>query len=96
MTCLVVLFTTIVLSTTYSNVNNTGDIGERMFLRRLQSTQISNSTSTEDSIPETILDVIIRYSAVIVLICFSGLFSGLTLGLMGLDKIGLEVSFTTI
>ena len=32
-----------------------------------------------------------QYIAVAVLICFSGLFSGLTLGLMGLDKIGLEI-----
>ena len=31
------------------------------------------------------------YTAILVLICFSGLFSGLTLGLLGLDKIGLEV-----
>jgi metal transporter CNNM len=28
---------------------------------------------------------------VVVLICFSALFSGLTLGLMGLDKVGLQI-----
>ena len=28
---------------------------------------------------------------IVVLICMSGLFSGLTLGLMGLDKVGIEI-----
>ena len=35
--------------------------------------------------------LILNLSAIIVLICFSGLFSGLTLGLLGLDLIGLEI-----
>lgn len=35
--------------------------------------------------------IIVNYILVVVLICFSALFSGLTLGLLGLDKIGLKI-----
>ena len=38
---------------------------------------------------ETIL--IINYFLIVILVCFSALFSGLTLGLLGLDLIGLEI-----
>ena len=34
---------------------------------------------------------VLTFAFVIILVCFSGLFSGLTLGLLGLDKIGLEI-----
>ena len=34
---------------------------------------------------------VVNYLLVIVLICMSALFSGLTLGLLGLDKIGLQI-----
>ena len=34
---------------------------------------------------------VLTYLLVVVLVCFSGLFSGLTLGLLGLDKVGLEI-----
>eukprot|EP01084_Bolivina_argentea_P088729 160205_1 len=33
----------------------------------------------------------IEWTAIVILICFSGLFSGLNLGLMVLDKVGLEI-----
>jgi metal transporter CNNM len=38
-----------------------------------------------------ILYSLFQYSMIVILICFSAMFSGLTLGLMSLDKIGLEV-----
>ncbi|CAM9878694.1 unnamed protein product, partial [Choristocarpus tenellus] len=34
---------------------------------------------------------VINYALIILLVMMSGLFSGLTLGLLGLDKIGLEI-----
>lgn len=40
---------------------------------------------------QRIIRLTLEYGAVVVLVLFSGLFSGLTLGLLGLDKIGLEV-----
>jgi metal transporter CNNM len=44
-----------------------------------------------DSAPTSVGDDIIKYSAIIVLVCFSAMFSGLTLGLLSLDKIGLKI-----
>lgn len=44
-----------------------------------------------DSGGKSAVTTIIEYSASVLLVCFSGLFSGLTLGLMGLDLSGLEV-----
>ena len=35
--------------------------------------------------------MVLTFSFVVILVCFSGMFSGLTLGLLGLDKIGLEI-----
>eukprot|EP00013_Stygamoeba_regulata_P020504 CAMPEP_0177657806 /NCGR_PEP_ID=MMETSP0447-20121125/16422_1 /TAXON_ID=0 /ORGANISM="Stygamoeba regulata, Strain BSH-02190019" /LENGTH=629 /DNA_ID=CAMNT_0019162267 /DNA_START=234 /DNA_END=2123 /DNA_ORIENTATION=- len=35
--------------------------------------------------------VILEWGAIVVLVCFSALFSGLTLGLLSLDKVGLEI-----
>ena len=40
---------------------------------------------------DAILHGLIQYSSIIVLLAFSAMFSGLTLGLMSLDKIGLEI-----
>ena len=34
---------------------------------------------------------VIRWVLIVVLVCMSGLFSGLTLGLLGLDLMGLEI-----
>ena len=34
---------------------------------------------------------VLQYFMIIILVCFSALFSGLTLGLLGLDKIGLQI-----
>ncbi|CAM9598856.1 unnamed protein product [Ectocarpus sp. 12 AP-2014] len=53
----------------------------------------SNSTPGEDEDAEdsSVLGTIVNFLVVIVLVAASGLFSGLTLGLLGLDKIGLEI-----
>lgn len=48
----------------------------------------AQDTSSNDSSTVT---TIIEYAASVLLVAFSGLFSGLTLGLMGLDLSGLEV-----
>lgn len=36
--------------------------------------------------------LVLQYGAIALLVCFSALFSGLTLGLLGLDKIGLQIA----
>lgn len=36
-------------------------------------------------------ELIIEWTIIVLLVALSGLFSGLTLGLMGLDKVGLEI-----
>ena len=38
-----------------------------------------------------VADAVIEWASIVVLIMLSALFSGLTLGVMGLDKIGLDV-----
>ena len=38
-----------------------------------------------------VVEFVVQWGAVVLLVCLSGLFSGLTLGLLSLDKIGLEV-----
>lgn len=48
-----------------------------------------DGNSDDTSISTTTL--IFNFVAIIILVCFSGLFSGLTLGLLGLDLIGLEI-----
>ncbi|CAM9989171.1 unnamed protein product [Ectocarpus fasciculatus] len=45
----------------------------------------------EDAEDSTVLGTVVNFLVVIVLVAASGLFSGLTLGLLGLDKIGLEI-----
>merc|ERR1719321_2562179 len=55
---------------------------------------INNYTSANNCQPVTedpVGIVVAQWFGVIVLVMFSALFSGLTLGLLGLDKIGLEI-----
>ncbi|KAM3568939.1 hypothetical protein VYU27_008948, partial [Nannochloropsis oceanica] len=42
-------------------------------------------------LPDTTLAKVLLWILVVFLVCLSGLFAGLTLGFMGLDKIGLEI-----
>lgn len=51
--------------------------------------QDSASGSSEDG--SSVLESILQYVLIVLLVTASGLFSGLTLGLLGLDKIGLEI-----
>lgn len=45
----------------------------------------------DDAEDSSVLGTVVNFLVVIVLVAASGLFSGLTLGLLGLDKIGLEI-----
>eukprot|EP00957_Ditylum_brightwellii_P052804 4003415-Ditylum_brightwellii.AAC.1 len=45
----------------------------------------------EESSWVNLIPVPVQFIIIIILVLFSGLFSGLTLGLMGLDKTGLEI-----
>lgn len=54
--------------------------------------QENDSPPEDDSSSGTsVLASIFSYIVIVVLVAASGLFSGLTLGLLGLDKIGLEI-----
>lgn len=50
-----------------------------------------NTTSTDDGGDSDVVFEVFRYVAIVALIMLSGLFSGLTLGLLGLDTNQLEV-----
>lgn len=53
---------------------------------------MGNSTESDSPAGEgSILTSLWTYSAIVILLSFSAMFSGLTLGLMSLDKIGLEI-----
>lgn len=49
------------------------------------------TTTDDDASNSSVWFTVLNFGLCVVLIAFSGLFSGLTLGLMGLDLIGLEV-----
>ncbi|CAM9806339.1 unnamed protein product [Ascophyllum nodosum] len=54
--------------------------------------EAATSDSQEDSTSGSNIGIVIlNYIIIVVLVAASGLFSGLTLGLLGLDKIGLEI-----
>lgn len=49
------------------------------------------STSSSDTTTPEIIPVPFNYFIILLLVCLSALFSGLTLGLLGLDVVGLEI-----
>ncbi len=66
-----------------------GAVDDALVRRQLEATK-NCSCDTEAEEKETIR-IVLEWTAIVLLITMSGLFSGLTLGLMGLDKIGLEI-----
>lgn len=54
-------------------------------------TQQHPCPAESSSNPFTDVPVVLQYVMIVLLVCLSALFSGLTLGLMGLDKTGLEI-----
>lgn len=50
-----------------------------------------NTVSSEDESGTSVWSTLLQYFIIVVLVGASGMFSGLTLGLLGLDKIGLEI-----
>lgn len=51
----------------------------------------SSAQGDEDSSGSGIWTTLLSYAIIVLLVAASGMFSGLTLGLLGLDKIGLEI-----
>lgn len=50
-----------------------------------------NASMSDEDGGSSVWVTILQYLIILVLVAASGLFSGLTLGLLGLDKIGLEI-----
>ena len=91
--CSVSLCLLILLSTQDASAENATPAGNESCTKCVYSSADDNCTraGTADTEETNVGMEVLNWALIFLLIALSGLFSGLTLGLLGLDKLGIEV-----